>query len=223
MNEILKQYTYFDKIQTPHTTPRRCSYNTALKLEIAEYAKSNGNRSAARKFGVDESNVRLWRKSKPMLDKIPRLKRANRGAPAHFLELEKQLVDYIGECRQQGLALSTIQIRLKAQLFAKPLDRATFKASSHWCYRFRARHDLSIRRKTHIVQKLPDDLEHKVTVFQRGIIQRRKELNPPLSLIGNADSTHLRPPNPTSPSIRRGHLPFSCRRLATKSIASPWC
>ena len=62
-----------------------CIYNTALKLEIAEYAESNGNRSAARKFGVDEGNVRL-------LDKMPRLKRANGGAPAHFPELEKQLV-----------------------------------------------------------------------------------------------------------------------------------
>ena len=34
--------------------PRKCSYNTALKLEIAEYAESNGNRSTARKFGVDK-------------------------------------------------------------------------------------------------------------------------------------------------------------------------
>ena len=95
--------------------PRRCSYSTALKLEIAEYAESNGNRSAARRYGVDESNVRLWRKNKEMLDKMPRLKRAHRGAPAHFLEMEKQLVEYIAECRQEGLALSTIQIRLKAK------------------------------------------------------------------------------------------------------------
>ena len=89
MNEILKQYKYFDKIQTPNKKIKihcRCSYNTVLKLEIAKYAESNGNRSAARKFGIDESNVRLWRKSKPMLDKMPRLKRANRGAPAYFPE-----------------------------------------------------------------------------------------------------------------------------------------
>ena len=71
--------------------PCRCSYNTALKLEIAQYAESHGNWSAARKYGVDKSNVRLWRKSKPMLDKMPRLRRANRGAPAHFQSCRKYL------------------------------------------------------------------------------------------------------------------------------------
>ena len=116
--------------------PRRCSYTTALKLEIAEYAEFHGNRSAAWKYGVDESNVRLWRRNKPMLDKMPRMKRANRGAPAHFPELEQQLVEYIAECHQQGLALSTMQVRLKAKLLAKPLNIPTFKASSNWCYRF---------------------------------------------------------------------------------------
>ena len=53
---------------------------------------------------MDEINVRMWRKSKTMLEKMSMLKRANRGAPAHFPELEKQMVEYITECRQQGVA-----------------------------------------------------------------------------------------------------------------------
>ena len=54
-----------------------------------------------------------------------------------------------------------------------------------------ARYDLSIRRKTHISQKLPDNYEDKIFAFQTHIIKRRKILNQPLSLIGIADQTPL--------------------------------
>ena len=168
---------------------KRFSYTTAFKLQVVDFAKTNGNRITARHFGVDESNVRLWKKSKLQLDKMP--KRANRGRIAFYPNLEKQIIEWITDCRSQGIALNTIQICLKAKLYAKDMNIVDFKASTNWCYRFMARHDLSIRRKTHISQKLPDDYEDKIIAFQTHIIKRRKILNPPLSLIGNADQTPL--------------------------------
>ena len=131
------------------------------------------------------------KKSKLQLDKMPKSKRANRGRIAFYPNLEKQIIEWITDCRSQGIALNTIQIRLKAKLYAKDMNIVDFKASTNWCYRFMARHDLSIRRKTHISQKLPDDYEDKIIAFQTHIIKRRKILNPPLSLIGNADQTPL--------------------------------
>lgn len=61
------------------TTVKRQSYTVSDKLRIIQFAEQDGNRAAKREFGVSESNVRLWRKSKENLEKIPRLKRANRG------------------------------------------------------------------------------------------------------------------------------------------------
>ena len=116
---------------------------------------------------------------------------ANRGSIAFYPNLEKQIIEWITDCRSQGIALNTIQIRLKAKLYAKDMNIVDFKASSNWCYRFMARHNLSIRRKTHITQKLPDDYEDKLIAFQTHIIKRQKIMNPPLSLIGNTDQTPL--------------------------------
>ena len=58
---------------------KRQSYTTSEKLKIIQFAEEHGNRAAQREFGIVESNVRLWRKSKENLQKMPRLQRADRG------------------------------------------------------------------------------------------------------------------------------------------------
>ena len=58
------------------------SYTVSEKLRMVNFAEQNGNRAAEREFGVSESNVWLWRKSKENLENMPRLKCANRGKTA---------------------------------------------------------------------------------------------------------------------------------------------
>jgi hypothetical protein len=41
---------------------KRLSYTAKFKREVIRCAEEKGNRKAAAIFGVDESNVRLWRK-----------------------------------------------------------------------------------------------------------------------------------------------------------------
>jgi transposase-like protein len=43
---------------------KRLSYTAKFKREVIRCAEEKGNRKAAAIFGVDESNVRLWRKHK---------------------------------------------------------------------------------------------------------------------------------------------------------------
>jgi len=43
-------------------TSKRLSYTAKFKREVIRCAEDKGNRKAAVIFGVDESNVRLWRK-----------------------------------------------------------------------------------------------------------------------------------------------------------------
>ena len=61
---------------TKLTTVKRQSYTVSDKLRIIQFAEQHGNRAAEREFGVSKSNVRLWRKSKENLEKMPRLNRA---------------------------------------------------------------------------------------------------------------------------------------------------
>lgn len=48
-------------------------YYGAEETKIIQFAEEYGNQAAQREFGIAESNVRLWRKSKEKLQKMPRL------------------------------------------------------------------------------------------------------------------------------------------------------
>jgi hypothetical protein len=50
-----------------HLKSKRLSYTAKFKREVLRCAEENGNRKAAAIFGVDESNVRLWRKHKAVI------------------------------------------------------------------------------------------------------------------------------------------------------------
>ena len=58
-------------MSTKLTITKRQSYTVSDKLRIIQFAEQNGSRAAEREFGVSESNVRLWRKSKENLEKMP--------------------------------------------------------------------------------------------------------------------------------------------------------
>lgn len=191
-------------MSTKLTITKRQSYTVSDKLRIIQFAEQNGNRAAEREFGVSESNVRLWRKSKENLEKMPRLKRANRGKKAAWPELEIDLLAWITEKRNNGLAILPSIVRLKALDLAKDekynIPEGHFKAGNHWCQRFMKRNNLSLRQKTTLAQRLPDDYEEKIVRFHRFIIDRRKENSYPLHFIANMDETPLTfdmPPNRT--------------------------
>ena len=107
--------------------------------------------------------------------------------------MEKELKEWIDEKRKAGIGISTTVIRLKAKSMAKArnIAESEFKASVHWCHRFMDQHDLSIRRRTTISQKLPESFEEKLEKFQAFIIADQKKHKYELSLIGNADQIPL--------------------------------
>ena len=141
------------------TTAKRQSYTVSDKLRIIQFAEQNGNRAAEREFGVSESNVRLLHKSKENLEKMPRLKRANLGKKAAWPELEIDLLAWITEKRNNGLAILPSLVRLKALELAKEekyrIPEGQFKAGNHWCQCFMKRNGLSLRQKTTLAQRLP--------------------------------------------------------------------
>ena len=180
---------------TKLTTTKHQSYTVSDKLRIIQFAEQNGSRAAEREFGVSESNVRLWRKSKENLEKMPRLKRANRGKKAAWPELEVDLLVWITEKRNNGLSILPSLVRLNALELAKSkkygIPEGHFKAGNHWCQQFMKRNGLSLRQKTTLAQRLPDDYEEKIVRFHHYIIDLRKEHSYPLHLVANMDETPL--------------------------------
>ena len=62
-----------------------------------------------------------------------------------------------------------------------------FLVSSGWCTQFIKRNKLVLRQKTKISQRLPDDLEEKITSFQSFVIRARRSKNYSLVNIGESD------------------------------------
>ena len=156
-------------MSTKLTITKCQSYTVSDKLRIIQFAEQNGNRAAEHEFGVSESNVRLWRKNKENLEKMPRLKRVNCGKKAPWPELEIDLLAWITEKRNNDLAILPSIVRLKALDLAKDekynIPEGHFKAVNHWCQRFMKRNNLSLRQKTTLAQRLPDDYEEKIVRF----------------------------------------------------------
>lgn len=167
------------------------SYTAGFKLKVVEFALDHGKRAAGRKFDVDEKCVRRWCNQKDALKTTSSKRRAFRGKPCKYPELEEELFRYAMEVRNNGYALTTDMLRVKTQALARArsIPREEFKGSVGWLRRFLKRKGLSFRRRTMLCQRLPPDYTDKVLNFQRYVIGMRHEHNYMLSEIANADQT----------------------------------
>ena len=115
------------------------SYTASFKLKAVEAAEKTSNIEAAKNFGVDESNIRRWRKDSS-LGSIPYSRRAKRGPKnGQFSEMEKNILEWFEIQRQNGCSVSRLAVRLQALQMAKSgkyQGTSTFTASKGWCTRF---------------------------------------------------------------------------------------
>ncbi|KAJ1166030.1 hypothetical protein NDU88_006440 [Pleurodeles waltl] len=194
----------------PAPKQKRRSYEAAFKLKVVSRAEKSNNSIASREFGVDEKQVREWRKMKADLEMIPKAKKARRGLTTPYGALETELHKWVMECHQNGYCVTRMGIRLRALQMAKD-DKLkapgieNFVASAGWCTGFMNRYGLCLRQRTKISQKLPKDLDEKVMSFHSFIIKQRKIHNYDLGDIGNMDETPMTfdlPSNRTVASLR---------------------
>lgn len=186
---------------TPLTTSSekktRASYTASLKLKAVARAKETNNLVAAREFGVSEKLIRDWRKKEAELQVMPESKKALRSSPAHFDGMEKDLNDWVLECRRNGHNVTRADIRMRALQLAQEEKHsaakgiAQFTASGGWCTRFMNRYGLCLHKRTKISQKLPKELDEKVTSFHTFIIKERQKNAIDISNIGNMDETSV--------------------------------
>ena len=144
---------------TKLTRPKCQSYAVSDKLRIINFT------------GISESNVRLWRKSKENLEKMPQLKCANRDKKAAWPGLETDLLGWITEKRNNGLAILPSLVWLKALKMAKKygIPAGQFKAGNHWCQRFMKWNGLLLRQKTTLAQRHPGDYK-EITRFHHVVL-----------------------------------------------------
>ena len=138
---------------------------------------------------------------------MPRLQRADRGRKAAWPRLKQDLMAWITEKRNNGLAILPAMVRLKALEMSKDakyeITAGQFKASNHWCQRFMKRNGLSLRLKTTLAQRLSSDYEEKIVQFQCFIIKQQRAHSCPLHLMANMDESPIQFDMPSTRTVSK--------------------
>jgi transposase len=178
---------------------QRTSYSLEEKLVVVKYAQENGRNAAAKHFNLDGPMIGRWvKQSNKWEEENKKKKRA--GAPgkkAFYPEAEKLLYGWIIEQRKKGFAVNYISVRLQiCKILKEPAIQALyptgeygFQGNLSWINSFMKRFGLSLRRRTKISQKMPEDTEQKLDEFRRFIIRLRAQFNFDLNNIFNIDET----------------------------------
>ena len=159
------------------------SYTTGFKIDAIQYAEIHNNTSAARKFNVANKRIRDWRKKKSkVFSLVAKVKGQERkrlegaGRKVMSIELEETVLEWIHDRRAKALRVSRKLIMKKAKIIHKEItkdkpDAERFAASNGCLYKFMKRNGLSLRGKTSIFQKDPEQLIEKLVSY---IIQVRR-------------------------------------------------
>lgn len=76
---------------------KRMKYNALFTLKVVKFAKSSNHSVAAREFGINEKQVREWKKAEEKLMEMPRTKCALRRGKQQWPELEEKLFKWVNE------------------------------------------------------------------------------------------------------------------------------
>jgi len=94
---------------------KRLSYAAKFKHEVIRCAEDKGNRKAAAIFGVDESNVRLWRRHKAVISGCEASQKKFTGPKKGRLpEIDEAVFTFFQERRKTGLFVSHDLLREEA-------------------------------------------------------------------------------------------------------------
>ena len=183
---------------------KRASYDASFKLKVVQKADEFGsNRKTAEYFGVNEKQVREWRKSSDKLRKCPKTAKRLEGGgrTVEDKEFDDKMMTWVKDSRAEGHAISGTSLQLEARRLTEDV---AFKASNGWLSSFKARHGLSTRQGTSIGQKLPKDSDEKLDRFHKFVIDARRTNKYELRDIFNMDETPMKFDMPGNRTLHPG-------------------
>lgn len=135
----------------------RKSWTQNQKLSIIAYAEEHGNRKAARRFGLNESSVRCFRRQKDQLQTMQPSKSTNRHGVAYWPELENNLKDWVNA---QPTKPKIHEIQKEACELAKSFGYENFSGSTSYIFKFMQRNGInssSPRPRKNLSLKIEDE------------------------------------------------------------------
>jgi hypothetical protein len=118
--------------------PRK-SYTVEQKLKMIEYAEQNSNREAARKFCLNESTIRCFRRQKETLEGMNPNKSTNRHGTPYWPELEAKLKEWADK---QATRPKMTDVKEEAIKISKSLGYENFSGSNTYIFKFMQRNNI---------------------------------------------------------------------------------
>ena len=194
-----KQYIRFhQKIPSPGNTRKR--FSTFKKTEMRNYYPYCGNyRERTRAFKLQHSTVRKICKADPPersnkhggFKGEKAWKENSKGAGRPLLyptSVDEEFLSWILVMNDIHLTVSSLALQKKAKSLILP-HNPSFEASKDWIRQFKERQDLSLRKRTSLCQRLPSQLENKVSPFCSECAKFLKIGKYLFPLIGNMNQT----------------------------------
>ena len=172
---------------------RKC-YDFKFKQAVIKHAEETNNWEAVRKYSVDESMVRRWRKiitSDSSAALTQRKQNFGGGTKPVLGDLEEDLLERIIDKRERHLHVPCKLITTWALEIAEKDGIKDFQASFGWLFRFLKRGNLSIRRRTTTDQMMPKDALSKIANSIKFCKKQRQRFKFSLSHVANMDETPI--------------------------------
>ena len=161
--------------------------------------------SIEKKFGIDRKTIRGWeaKKEEIMNEDNKKNKKAFRlkGGGRHPItkDIENEILIWINTCRRNGVAVSCNQIIAYGIKLNGKDFKLTYNAYRWWVKRFFKRHNLSIRKASHLGQKMGNDIQNLSYKFLLNCIKARikTQINDDIHCLVNVDETPCYLENPS--------------------------
>ena len=157
-------------------------------------------------FGISRKSIRLWETQKDEIMNNSNKKNfrlPGGGRTSITKNHESEILIWLTTSRRYGIAISCNQIIAYAKKLIGKDFKFTYNAYQCWVKRFLQRHNLSIRRASHLGQKIMGPYINITYKFLINCIQKRKEnkILDDISCIINVDETPIFFENPTKDTV----------------------
>lgn len=175
------------------------SYSVEEKLRAIDTAKTKSKHAAARIHRVCVKRIREWCQKETELRSVLNKKKVKRlsgaGRPLKCESLEQEMVDWIEEQRSRNLRVSRQMVQKKAKDVFNALNSTEkseeFAASNGWLMGFLKRNSFTLRKRTTVAQKTPEDIADKVVGYLLFVEGLRRNCGYRDSFIGAVDETAI--------------------------------
>ena len=134
------------------------------KLRILAHARTTNNiKGTARKFKVQPSQIRQWRKNQAQIEALakekPKSQTLHKGNAPEKPALEQAVLNWVLETRANDTCVATEDIICKATALDPRFKNGNVAKMHSWVYKFMHRCNLSVRSATRIGQKSASNME----------------------------------------------------------------